>query len=141
MKVIVNKKYYYQNGKELIFQHDIKNELPTTGSSKEETYFELKNVLNEFRTRDLWSSEEGVMEVELYFDDELVAVIQPCFTINGETYISRNEWPHCYLRNGNKTTIGKTTVTKHFYCAISEKEVRDILVRNFIDDFSWDNLQ
>lgn len=141
MKILVSEKFYKQHGKDLVFQQNTKNELHSTTQTKEEPYFALKNILNDFRLRDLWSSEDVVTELELYFDDELIAVIQPCFTINGETYVSRKEWSRCYLRNGDETTIGSTTVTNHFYYVISEKEVRDILIWNFIDGFPWGSVQ
>lgn len=141
MKVLINEKFYYQQGENLAFHHNTKTEMQTTKHTKEQPYFALNTVLNDFRKHELFTGNGFVTEVELYFDDELVATLVPCFTINGETFVSRHAWNHCYLRNGDETTFDSTTITKQFNLVISQEEVANILMWNFIDSFPEGNLQ
>ena len=141
MRVIFTEKVYKQQCAELVFDHSSNNELHTTIHTKEQPYFALNTVMNDFRKHELFCGKGFVTELELYFDDELVATMVPCFTINGETFVSRHAWNHCYLRNGDETTLDSTTVTKQFNLIISQEEVCDILVWNFIDSFPESNLQ
>lgn len=141
MRVIFTEKVYVQQGAELVFDHSSNNELHTTKHTKEQPYFALNTVLNDFRKHDLWYGNDFVTEQELYFDDELVAKLTPCFTINGETFVSTQAWHRCYSRYGDEAKIGKALVTKQFNLIISQEEVRDILVWNFIDSFPEGNLQ
>ena len=135
MKVTVTEKVYKQQGAELVFDHSNDYELHTTKHTKEQPYFALNTVLNDFRKHILWYGDDFVTEEELYFDDELVAKLTPCFTINGETFVSPHAWYLCYLRNGDETTISSVGVTQQFKLIITQEEVRDILVQNFIDSF------
>lgn len=141
MRVIFTEKVYKQQGAELVFDHSSNNELHTTIHTKEQPYFALNTVMNDFRKHDLWYGTDFVTEQELYFDDKLVAKLTPCFTINGETFVSTHAWHRCYSRNGDDTKIGNTLVTKQFNLIISQEEVCDILVWNFIDSFPEGNLQ
>ena len=141
MRVIVTEKVYKQQGAELVFDHSSNHELHTTFHTKGQPYFALNTVMNDFREHDLWYGLDFVTEQELYFEDNLVAKLTPCFTINGETFVSTHAWNRCYSRNGDETKIGNTLVTKQFNLIISQEEICNILVWNFIDSFPEGNLQ
>lgn len=125
---------FTQEGPNLHYFTEYEYEYEANKYSYDEPIFEYKNLLKDFRKNDLSYGQDIVSDIELYLDNVLVATLEPCFTINNETF---NHWNECYNAYDcdNSLMISDVTITKRLN-VISRDKMLDILASNYIETFS-----
>lgn len=125
---------FTQEGPSLHYFTEYEYEYETNKYSYDEPIFEYKNLLKDFRKNDLSYGQDIISDIELYLDNVLVATIEPCFTINNETF---NHWNECYnaYDTDNSLMISDVLITRRLN-VISRKKIFDILAINHIETFS-----
>ena len=141
MKITIKENVYSQVGPELKYMNTIYNEYNTNEYSFENPTIACEDILRDFRENTLIVNYCNVSELELYLDNELVAILQPCYTIENESF---NNWKDCYntfsydessLDCDDFLFISDTTITKQLIM-IDRDKMLDILKRNYIKAFS-----
>ena len=141
MKITIKENVYSQVGPVLKYMNTIYNEYNTNGYSFENPIIAYENILKDFRQNNLIVNYSNVSEMELYLDNELVARLQPVYTIDGESF---SNWKDCYnafsydesnLDCDDFLFINDTTITKQLI-VIDRDKTFEILKRNYIKTFS-----
>ena len=141
MKITIKEKVYSQVGPALKYINTIYNEYNTNNYSFEHPTIAYEDILKDFRQNNLIINYSNVSEIELYLDNELVARLQPVYTIDGESFSS---WKDCYnafsydesnLDCDDFLFISDTTITKQLI-VIDRDKILEILKRNYIKTFS-----
>ena len=137
MNIKIKENVYSQVGPELKYMNTIYNEYNTSEYSTENPIIGCEDILRDFRENTLIVNYCNVSEMELYLDNELVARLQPVYTIDGESF---SNWRECYnvfsydetnLDCDDFLFISDTTITKQLI-AIDRDKILDILKRNYI---------
>ena len=137
MKITIKENVYSQVGPELKYMNTIYNEYNTNGYSFENPIIACEDILKDFRENVLIVNYCNVSEMELYLDNELIARLQPVYTVDGESF---SNWKDCYnafsyneseLDCDDFLFIGDTTITKQLI-VIERNKMLDILKRNYI---------
>ena len=137
MKITIKENVYSQVGPNLKYMNTIYNEYNTNEYSFEHPTIACEDVLRTFRENTLIVNYCNVSEMELYLDNELIATLQPVYTIDGETF---SNWKDCYnafsydesnLDCDDFLFISDTTITKQLI-VIDHDKILDILKRNYI---------
>lgn len=68
-----------------------------------------RNILNDFRKNELFFDTDKVSFKKLYLDGQFVAMLEPRFIIDGESF---ETWDECFVFNDCNIVIGDTTVVK-----------------------------
>ena len=125
---------FTQEGPSIHYFCEYRTEDETDRYSFDNSIFEYENLLKDFRKYDLSYGQDTVSDIELYLDNALVATLEPCFTINNETF---NHWNECYNAYDcdNSLMISDVTITKRLN-VISRDKMLDILASNYIETFS-----
>ena len=125
---------FTQDGPNLHYFTEYEYEYETNKYSYENQLFECKHLLSDFRKNELSFSQDMVSDIELYLDNNLVAILQPCYTINDETF---NHWNDCYMVYDcdNSLMISDVTISKHLNI-INRKKMLEVLKSNYIETFS-----
>ena len=91
-------------------------------------------MISDFRKNDLSFSQDTVSDIELYLDNKLVAILQPCYTIENETF---NHWNDLYIAYDcdDSLSINDVTITKRLNVIDRDKAI-EILASNYIETFS-----
>ena len=138
MNIKIKENVYSQVGPELKYMNTIYNEYNTNGYSFENPIIAFEDILKDFRENILIVNYCNVSEMELYLDNELVARLQPVYTIGGESF---SNWKDCYnafsydesaLDCDDFLFISDTTITKQL-TIIDRNKMLDILKRNYIE--------
>ena len=141
MNIKIKENVYSQVGPELKYMNTIYNEYNTNGYSFENPIIAFEDILKDFRENTLIVNYCNVSEMELYLDNELVARLQPVYTIEGESF---SNWKDCYnafsydesvLDCDDFLFISDTTITKQLI-VIDRDKILDILKNNHIETFS-----
>ena len=140
MNIKIKENVYSQVGPELKYMNTIYNEYNTNEYSLENPIIACEDILKDFRENTLIVNYSNVSEMELYLDNELVARLQPVYTIDGESF---SNWKDCYnafsyeseLDCDDFLFISDTTITKQLI-AIDRDKILEILKRNYIKAFS-----
>ena len=137
MKITIKENVYSQVGPVLKYMITIYNEYNTHGYSFENPIIAYEDILRDFRENALIVNYCNVSKMELYLDNELVARLQPVYTIDGESF---SNWKDCYntfsydesnLDCDDFLFISDTTITKQLI-VIDRNKMLDILKRNYI---------
>ena len=137
MNIKIKENVYSQVGPELKYMNTIYNEYNTNGYSFENPIIACDDILKDFRQNNLIVNYSNVSEMELYLDNELVARLQPVYTIDGESF---SNWKDCYnafsydesnLDCDDFLFISDTTITKQLI-VIDHNKILEILKRNYI---------
>ena len=125
---------FTQEGPNLHYFTEYEHEYETNKYSYDEPMEGFKNLIKDFRQNDLSFNQDTVSEMELYLDNKLVAILQPCYTIENESF---NHWNDCYMSydTDNSLAISDTTITKRLNIIDREKAL-EILASNYIETFS-----
>ena len=125
---------FTQQGPNLNYFTEYEYEYETNKYSYENQLFEYKHLINDFRKNDLSFSQDSVSDIELYLDNNLIAILQPCYTIENETF---NHWNDCYMSYDcdNSLSINDVAITKRLNIINHEKAL-EILKNNYIETFS-----
>ena len=141
MKITIKENVYSQVGPELKYMNTIYNEYNTNEYSVENPIIACEDILRDFRENTLIVNYCNVSEMELYLDNELVARLQPLYTIDGESF---SNWKDCYnvfsydesnLDCDDFLFISDTTITKQLI-TLDRDKMLDILKNNYIETFS-----
>lgn len=141
MNIKIKENVYSQVGPELKYMNTIYNEYNTHEYSYENPIIAYEDVLRDFRENTLIVNYCNVSEMEMYLDNELVARLQPVYTIDGESF---NNWKDCYnafsydessLDCDDFLFISDTTITKQLI-VIDRDKILEILKRNYIKTIS-----
>ena len=137
MNIKIKENVYSQVGPELKYMNTIYNEYNTNGYSFENPIIACDDILKDFRQNNLIVNYSNISEMELYLDNELVARLQPVYTIDGESF---SNWKDCYnafsydesnLDCDDFLFISDTTITKQLI-VIDHNKILEILKRNYI---------
>ena len=137
MNIKIKENVYSQVGPELKYMNTIYNEYNTNGHSFENPIIACDDILKDFRQNNLIVNYSNVSEMELYLDNELVARLQPVYTIDGESF---SNWKDCYNAFSYDETnldcddflfISDTTITKQLI-VIDHNKILEILKRNYV---------
>ena len=125
---------FTQDGPNLHYFTEYEYEYETNKYSYDEPIAEFKKLISDFRKNDLSFSQDTVSDIELYLDNKLVAILQPCYTINSETF---NHWNDCYMAYDcdNSLMISDVTISKRLNI-INRKKMLEVLKSNYIETFS-----
>ena len=94
MKITIIEKNFTQQGGNLVNEFDSYYDMETNEFKHEKDSFESAKILiNRFRKNDISYSLYGFNSFELYLNDKLIATIDPCFTVDNETYLN---WYDCF---------------------------------------------
>ena len=138
MKITIKEDVYSQVGPELKYMNTIYNEYNTNGYSFENPIIACEDILRDFRENILIVNYCNVSEMELYLDNELVARLQPVYTIGEESF---SNWKDCYNAFSYDESefdcddflfISDTTITKQL-TIIDRNKMLDILKRSYIE--------
>ena len=138
MKITIKENAYTQVGPELKYMDTIYTEYNTNEYSFESPLIACEDILKDFRENTLIVNYCNVSEMELYLDSELVARLQPVYTVDGESF---SNWKDCYnafIYNESELDcddflfISDTTITKQLII-IDRNKMLDILKRNYIE--------
>ena len=141
MKITIKENVYSQVGPELKYTDTIYTEYNTNEYFFENPIIACEDILKDFRQNNLIINYGNVSEMELYLDNELVARLQPVYTIDGESF---NNWKDCSnafsydesnLDCDNSLSINDITITKCLNIIDRDKAL-DILKNNYIETFS-----
>lgn len=135
MKIVIVEKNFSEQGANLVNEFDSYYEMETNEFKHEIDSFEsAKTIINRFRKNDISYSLYGFNSFELYLNEELIATIDPCFTVNGETYLN---WYDCYDYANDKdfSLSDVDSITKSF-TMISYPKMIDILDSEYEETFS-----
>lgn len=135
MKITVIEKNFTEQGANLVNEFDSYYGMETNEFKHEIDSFEsAKTIINRFRKNDISYSLYGFNSFELYLNDELIATIDPCFTVNGETYLN---WYDCfdYANDKDFSLANVDKITKHL-TVISYPKMIDILDGEYEETFS-----
>ena len=134
MQIKIIATVFTQDGPNLHYFTEYEYEYETNKYSYDEPIAEFKKLIIDFRKNDLSFSQDTVSDIELYLDNELVAILQPVYTIDGESF---SNWNDCYMSydTDNSLAISDTTITKHLNVIDRDKALK-ILVSNYIETFS-----
>lgn len=124
---------YSQEGPNLHYFTEYEHEYDTDRYSYDDPIFDRESLLKDFRKNDLSYGQDAVSGIELYLDDELVAILQPCYTIENETF---NQWGDCYMSydTDNSLMISDVSVTKRLN-VIDRKKLLEIIEHNSMRHF------
>ena len=137
MKITIKENVYSQVGSELKCMNTIYNEYNTSEYSFESPIIACEDILKDFRENILIVNYCNVSEMELYLDNELIARLQPVYTVDGESF---SNWKDCYnafsyneseFDCDDSLFISDTTITKQLI-VIDRNKMLDILKRNYI---------
>ena len=125
---------FTQEGPNLHYFTEYEYEYETNKYSYDEPMTEFKKLISDFRKNGLSFSQDTVSDIELYLDNNLVAILQPCYTIESESF---NHWNDCYMAydTDNSLMINDVTITKRLNI-IDRKKALEILASNYIETFS-----
>lgn len=135
MKITVVEKNVTQQGASLVNEFDSYYEMETNEFKHEIDSFEsAKTIISRFRKNEISYSPYGFNCFELYLNEQIIATIDPCFTVNGETYLN---WYDCY-DYANDETFSLAHVDKITKCltVISYPKMIDILDSEYEETFS-----
>ena len=83
-----------------------------------------RNLLNDFRKNKLIVDTDKVSTKKLYINDQLVAMLEPRFIIDGESF---ETWNECFVLHNCNVSIGDTTVVKQL-TNYNRQRIIDILL-------------
>ena len=135
MKITVIEKNFTEQGANLVNEFDSYYEMETNEFKHEIDSFEsAKTIISRFRKNNISYSLYGFNSFELYLNDELIATIDPCFTVNGETYLN---WYDCfdYVNDKDFSLADVDKITKRL-TVISYPKMIDILDSEYEETFS-----
>lgn len=125
---------FTQEGPNLHYFTEYEHNHVTNNYSYDEPMEGFKDLIKDFRKNELSFSQDTVSDIELYLDNKLVAILQPSYTINNETF---NHWNDLYIAYDcdNSLAINDVTITKRLN-VIDRDKALDILKNNYIETFS-----
>ena len=135
MKITVVEKNVTQQSASLVNEFDSYYEMETNEFKHEIDSFEsAKTIISRFRKNEISYSPYGFNCFELYLNEQIIATIDPCFTVNGETYLN---WYDCYDYANNETfsLADVDKITKRL-TVISYPKMIDILDSEYEETFS-----
>ena len=135
MKITIVEKNISQQGANLVNEFDSYYDMETDEFKHEKDSFEsATTIINRFRKNDISYSPYGFNSFELYLNGELIATIDPCFTVDNETYLN---WYDCfdYANDDNFSLSDVNKITKRL-SVISYTKMIDILDSEYEETFS-----
>ena len=125
---------FMQEGPNLNYFTEYEYEYETNKYSYDEPFTDFKELINDFRKNAISFSQDTVSDIELYLDNKLVAILQPCYTIENETF---NHWNDCYMSydTNDNMSISDAAITKRLN-VIDRDKALEILASNHIETFS-----
>ena len=135
MKITIIEKNFTQQGANLVNEFKSYYESETNEFKHEKDSFESAKILiNRFRKNDISYSPYGFNTFELYLNDELIATINPCFTVDNETYLS---WYDCFdYANDKDFSLSDVDKISKRLTVISYSKMIDILDSEYEETFS-----
>lgn len=135
MKITIVEKNISQQGANLVNEFDSYYDMETDEFKHEKDSFESSKILiNCFRKNDISYSPYGFNMFELYLNDELIATIDPCFTVGNETYLN---WHDCFdCANDKDFSLSDVDKISKRLTVISYPKMIDILDSEYEETFS-----
>ena len=135
MKITIVEKNVNQQGANLVNEFNSYYESETNEFKHEKDSFESAKILiNRFRKNDISYSPYGFNTFELYLNDELIATIDPCFTVDNETYLN---WYDCFdCANDKDFSLSNVDKISKRLTVISYPKMIDILDSEYEETFS-----
>ena len=135
MKITIVEKNVNQQGDNLVNEFDSYYESETNEFKHEkDSFISAETIINRFRKNDISYSPYGFNSFELYLNDEIIATIDPCFTVANETYLN---WYDCfdYANDKDFSLSDVDKITKRLII-ISYSKMIDILDSEYEETFS-----
>ena len=135
MKITIVEKNVNQQGANLVNEFESYNDSETNEFKHEkDSFVSAKTIINRFRKNEISYSSYGFDSFELYLNDELIATIDPCFTVGSETYLN---WYDCfdYANDEDFSLSDVDKITKRL-TVISYSKMIDILNSEYEETFS-----
>lgn len=135
MKMVIVEKNFTQQGANLVNEFDSYYEMETNEFKHEIDSFEsAKTIINRFRKNDISYSLYGFNSFELYLNEELIATIDPCFTVGNETFLN---WYDCYdYANDEAFSLSDVDSITKCLTVINRPKMIDILDGEYEETFS-----
>ena len=135
MKITIVEKNVNQQGGNLVNEFESYYETETNEFKHEkDSFISAKTIINRFRKNDISYSPYGFNSFELYLNDELIATIEPCFTVDNETYLN---WYDCFdYANDKDFSLSDVDKISKRLTVISYSKLIDILDGEYEETFS-----
>ena len=135
MKITIVEKNVTQQGGNLVNEFDSYYESETDDFKHEkDSFISAKTIIKRFRKNDISYSPYGFNLFELYLNDELIATIDPCFTVDNETYLN---WYDCFdCANDKDFSLANVDKISKRLTVISYPKMLDILDSEYEETFS-----
>ena len=135
MKITIIEKNFNLQGVNLVNEFDSYYEMETSEFSHKNSYEAAETLVKRFRKNDVSYSPYGFNCFEMYLNEVLIAAIDPCFTVKGETFLN---WNDCFEKcnfDNDSTLFNVDTITKRF-TMINYSKMIDILESEYEETFS-----